>query len=113
MRVIDRGRNGNDIEIRISDRVGIAGERQRSVSQIVAIDLERAVVSGAQFRDTRVIDIEPDDGNPEPRKGHRHGQPDIAKSDNGNPAPMCQCVAAPVRNPKIGVCLTAIAQAPQ
>ncbi len=87
-RRIDRGRNGDDVEIRRRQCRRIVGIDQRRMRQVRLFHFARAVDAGAQFLDPFAVDVETDHRGAGSRKGDRHRQADIAEPDYGNLALM-------------------------
>ena len=61
---------------------GVAGKSQRRMPEIGRFHFPRAILPALKLPDTRGVDIETNDCKAFARKGHGHGQPDIAQPDH-------------------------------
>jgi hypothetical protein len=77
--IVDRGRHGDDVEIRRAQvgRIGGVGDVGRRELRLA--DFERAVPAALEFGDARPVDVEAD-GAGLPSEGDRHRQADVAQA---------------------------------
>ena len=82
--LIDRGRNGDDVEIRVLEArdVGGVGDLRR-MREFLLGHLAGAVDAGTQLGDTLSVDIEAEHGKM-PREIDGERQADIAEADHAN-----------------------------
>ena len=82
--LIDRRRNGDDVEIGLSQALRIGGVGDAlGLRELLLGYLARAIDPAAELGDALAIDVEADHGEM-PRKIDGERQPDIAKTDNAD-----------------------------
>lgn len=92
----DRRRRGDNVEIGLRQRGGIGGVANRCGSQFGGAQFAGSIVAPAQCFDAAMIDVVTDHRHARAGECHRHGQADVAETDDGDAAAMQAGGAHPV-----------------
>ena len=84
---VDRRGNRHDVEVRLAQRLRIAGEVRVGRRECVWIDLAGPVHAPPEFLDPARVDVEADDARSSSERD-RHREPDVPESDDRNAPAM-------------------------